>query len=62
MGPSYANLFVGYIKNKFLSNDYRPKPDHYKHYIDDCIGATSPSTCTEEFNQPITESFYFTRL
>ena len=52
MGPSYANLFVGYIEAKFFSNYHGPKPDHYKRYIDDCVSATSPSR--EELNQSIT--------
>ena len=48
MGPSYANLFVGFIENKFFSNHHGPKPDLYKRYIDDCVGATSSSR--EELN------------
>ena len=48
MGPSYANLFVGFIENKFFSNYHGPKPYLYKHYIDDCVGATSSSK--EELN------------
>ena len=48
MGPSYANLFVGFIENKFFSNYHGPKPDLYKHYIDDYVGATSSSR--EELN------------
>ena len=43
MGPSYANLFVGFIENKFFSNYHGPKPDLCKRYIDDCVGATSSS-------------------
>ena len=31
VGPSYANLFVGYIENKFLSNYHGPEPDLYKN-------------------------------
>ena len=49
MGPSYANLFVGFIENKFFSNYDGPKPDLYKRYIDDCVGTTSCSR--EELNQ-----------
>ena len=49
MGPSYANLFVGFIENIFFSNYHGPKPDLYKRYIDDCVGATSSSR--EELNQ-----------
>ena len=48
-GPSYANLFVGFIENKFFSNYHRPKPDLYKCYIHDCVCATSSSK--EELNQ-----------
>ena len=52
MGPSYANLFVGYIENKFFSNYHEPKPDLYKRCIDDRVGATSSSR--EELNLFIT--------
>ena len=41
MGPSYTNLFVGFIENKYFSNYCGPRPDLYKRYIDDCVGATS---------------------
>ena len=43
MGSSCANLFVGFIENKFFSNYHGPKSDLYKRYIDDCFGATSSS-------------------
>ena len=49
MGPNYANLFEGFIENKFFSNYHGPKPDLYKRYIDDFVGATSSSR--EELNQ-----------
>ena len=52
MGTSYANLFVGYIEDKFLSDYHGLKPDIYKRYIDDCVGATSSSR--EELNLFIT--------
>ena len=39
----YANLFVGFIENKFFSNYDGPKSDLYKCYIDHCVGATSSS-------------------
>ena len=52
MGPSHANLFVGFIKNKFFFNYHGPKPDLYKRVIDDCVGATSSSK--EELDQFIT--------
>ena len=44
VGPSYANLFVGFIETNIFSNYHGPKPDLYKRYIDDCVGATSSST------------------
>ena len=49
MGPSYANLFVGYIENQFFNQYNGPKPELYRRYIDDCIGATS--SIREELNQ-----------
>ena len=52
MGPSYANLFVGYIEHQFLNQYNGPKSDLYRHYIDDCVGATSSTR--EELNQFIT--------
>ena len=41
MGPSYANLFVGYIENQFFNQFNGTKPELYGLYIDDCVGATS---------------------
>ena len=52
MGPSYANLFVGYIEHEFFNQYNGPKPELYRRYIDDCVGATSPTG--EELNQFIT--------
>ena len=52
MGPSYANLFVGYVEHQFFSQYEGPKPDLYGRYIDDCIGAISSSR--EELNRFIT--------
>ena len=40
MGPSYVNLFVGYIEHKFFNQYNGPKPELYRRYIDDCVGAT----------------------
>ena len=57
MGPSYANLFVGFIENNFFSNYHGPKPDLYKRYIDDCVGATSSSK--EELNLFINSVNFF---
>ena len=52
MGPSYANLFVGFIEHQFFSQYHGPKPELYGRYIDDCIGATSSTK--EELTQFIT--------
>ena len=52
MGPSYANLFVGYVEHKFFNQYNGPKPELYRRYIDDCIGATSSSR--DDLNQFIT--------
>ena len=52
MGPSYANLFVGYIEHQFFNQYYVLKPELYRCYIDDCVGATSFTR--EELNQFIT--------
>ena len=52
MGPSYANLFVGFIEHHFFSQYHGPKPELYDRYIDDCIGATSSTR--EELTQFIT--------
>ena len=41
MGPSYANLFVGYVEHQFFNQYNGPKPELYGRYIDDCIGAIS---------------------
>ena len=57
MGPSYANLFVGYIEHKFFNQYNGPKPELYRRYIDDCVGATSSTR--EELNQFITASLAF---
>ena len=52
MGPSYSNLFVGYVEHQFFHQYDSPKPDLYGRYIDDCIGAISSSR--EELNRFIT--------
>ena len=43
MGPSYANLFVGFIEHKIFNQSNGPKPKLYGRYIDNCIGASSSS-------------------
>ena len=52
MGPNHANLFVGYIEHEFFNQYNGPKPELYRRYIDDCVGATSSTR--EELNQFIT--------
>ena len=52
MGPSYANLFVGYVEHQFFNQYNDPKPELVGRYIDDCIGAISSSR--EELDQFIT--------
>ena len=52
MGPSYANLFVGYIEHKCFNQQNDPKPELCRRYIDDCVGATFSTR--EELNQFIT--------
>ena len=52
MGPSYANLFVGYIENQLFSQYTGPIPELFGRYIDDCFGAASCSK--DELNQFIT--------
>ena len=47
-----SHLFVGYIEYQFFNQYNGPKPELYRHYIDDCIGATSSTR--EDLNQFIT--------
>ena len=57
MGPSYANLFVGYIEHEFFNQYNGPKPELYCCYVDDCVGATSSTR--DELNQFITAVYSF---
>ena len=52
MGPSYANLFVGYIEHEFFNQCNGPKPELNRRYIGDCVGATFSTR--EELDQFIT--------
>ena len=52
MGPSYANLFVGYFEHQFFNQYNGPKPELYGRYIDDCIRSISSSR--EELDHFIT--------
>ena len=47
-----SHLFVGNVEHKFFNQYNGPKPELYRRYIDDCIGATSSSR--EDLNQFIT--------
>ena len=38
MGPSFANIFLGYIENKFFETYTGMKPTLYLRYIDDIFG------------------------
>ena len=44
MGPSYANLFVGFIEQQFFDKFDGTKPEFYRRYIDDCFGADKSLT------------------
>ena len=59
MGPSYANLFAGFIEHQFFSQYHGPKPQLCGRYIDDCIGVTS-STRGEltQFKEAAVNSFH----
>ena len=52
LGPSYANLFVDHIEHQFFNQYNGPKPELYRRYIDDCVGATSSTRV--ELNQFVT--------
>ena len=41
VGPSYANLFVGFIEHQFFCQYHGLKPELYCRYIDDCVGAAN---------------------
>ena len=41
MGPSYANLFMGYVEEMFMIQYQDNKPSLFKRYIDDIFGATT---------------------
>ena len=60
MGHSYTNLFVGYIENQFFNQNNGPKPELYRRYIDDCVGATSSTR--EELNQFTAVNSFYPRL
>ena len=41
MGPSYANLFVGYVEQQIFKQYTGPIPDFFGRYINDCLGTAS---------------------
>ena len=43
LGPNYACLFVGHIEEQIFKQFLSNKPDLYKRYIDDIVGAASCS-------------------
>ena len=50
MGPSFANLFMGYLEKHFFDSFTGPKPVFYLRYIDDILGlADLPVTDIENF-------------
>ena len=49
IGPSYANLFVGYIEHQVFNQYNGPKPELYRRV---CVGATSSTR--KELNQFLT--------
>ena len=57
MGPSYANLFVGFIEHQFFIQYNGPKRQLYGRYTDDFISATISSG--EELTQFITTVNFF---
>ncbi len=42
-GPSFACLFMGHLEQQVFDSYTGTKPDFFKRYIDDCIGAASCS-------------------
>jgi hypothetical protein len=43
MGGSFACLFIGYLEEQIFNSFTGTKPDLFKRYIDDCVGACSCS-------------------
>ena len=55
MGPSYANLFVGYVEQQIFERYTGPIPDFFGRYIDDCLGTAS---CTRADLERFINYFY----
>ena len=43
MGPSYANLFLGFLEEKIRNSYNGPKPEMHLRYTDDIFGITQLS-------------------
>ena len=56
MGPSHANLLVGYIEHQFFNQYNGPKPEPHRRYIDDCSDATSTREQLDQFITAVGES------
>lgn len=41
MGPSYANLFMGHLEERFFLTYNGAVPEFFRRYIDDCVGITT---------------------
>ena len=53
MGPSYANLFVGFIEEFIFEQYSSPKPEFFGRYIDNCVYHCFATSCSK----PDLESF-----
>ena len=58
MGPSYALLFVGLIKQQFFDKFGGTKPELYRRYINDCFDATSCSRQELDYFNTSVNSFH----
>ena len=54
MGPSYANLFVGYIEHQFFNQYNGPKPDLYTSlaFLDIKVSVEGNGLCTSVHYKP----------
>ena len=58
MGPNYANLFVGFVKNQIFEKYTDPIPDFFGRFIDDCLGTASCSYAELESFIHFLNNFY----
>ncbi|XP_064478103.1 uncharacterized protein LOC135391688 [Ornithodoros turicata] len=47
MGPSFANLFMGFIEERFFAKYDKPKPEFFQRYIDDIFGFSTTLSSSE---------------